>query len=93
MGKFGSLDLSPIWRVDSGTTFSYSAAAVPLTAIELARNPGYPTNDINANTTQTLFFGDRGAGQFLGFGALDFAATYSVPVQPSRSSRPTGIRS
>jgi len=80
MGKFGSLDLSPIWRVDSGTTFSYSAAAVPLSAIELARNPGYPTNDINANTTQTLFFGDRGAGQFLGFGALDFATTYTVPI-------------
>ncbi|HEY7288662.1 MAG TPA: TonB-dependent receptor [Vicinamibacterales bacterium] len=80
MGSFGALDVSPIWRIDSGTTFSYSAAAVPLTPIELARNPGYPTNDINANTTQTVFFGDRGVGQFLGYGALDFAATYSVSV-------------
>jgi hypothetical protein len=78
--RFGSVDLSPILRVDSGRTFSYSAASVPLSAIELARNPGYPANNINANTTQTLFFGDRGAGQFLGYGLLDFAGTYSIPV-------------
>jgi hypothetical protein len=86
MGAFGSLDLSPIVRLDSGQTFSYQAAAVPLSTIELARNPGYPVNDINANTTQTLFFGDRGVGDFLGYGLLDFAATYSVPIW--KSARP-----
>jgi hypothetical protein len=80
MGRFGSLDLSPIWRVDSGQVFSYSAASVPLSAIELARNPGYPTNNINTSTSATLFFGDRGIGQFDGSGLIDFAATYTVPV-------------
>jgi hypothetical protein len=80
MGHFGSLDLSPVWRVDSGTTFSYSAAGVPLSPIELARNPGYPANNINANTAYTLFFGERGAGSFEGYGVLDFASTYSIPV-------------
>jgi hypothetical protein len=83
MGRFGSLDLSPIWRVDSGRVFSYSAASVPLTAIELARNPGYPANNINANTAYTLFFGDRGIGQFPGYGLLDLAGTYSIPVWKS----------
>ena len=85
MGHFGAIDVSPIWRVDSGRTFSYSAAAIPLTPIELGRNPGYPTNDINANTTQTLFFGDRGAGQFAGYGVVDLAATYRIPVWKTAS--------
>jgi hypothetical protein len=80
MGRFGSIDVSPLWRVDSGQVFSYFAANVPLTAIELGRNPGYPANNINANTSYNLFFGDRGAGDFLGYGLLDLAATYSVPV-------------
>jgi outer membrane receptor protein involved in Fe transport len=80
MGRFGSVDLSPIWRVDSGQVFSYSAASVPLTAIELARNPGYPANNINTSTAYTLFFGQRGAGDFLGYGLLDFGATYSIPL-------------
>ena len=80
MGRFGTVDVSPIWRIDSGQVFSYTAANVPLSAIELARNPGYPTNNINPGTSQTLFFGQRGAGDFLGFGLLDLAASYSIPV-------------
>jgi hypothetical protein len=85
-GRFGALDLSPIWRVDSGRTFSYVAASVPLSSVELARNPGYPANDINSNTAYNLYFGDRGTGQFAGFGVLDFAATYTLPVW--RTARP-----
>ncbi len=84
--RFGTVDVSPIWRVDSGQVFSYSAASVPLTPTELARNPGYPSNDINASTALTLFFGERGAGDFRGYGLLDLAATYSVPVW--RSAKP-----
>jgi len=80
MRRFGSVDISPIWRLDSGQVYSFSAAGVPVTAIELARNPGYPANDISANTATTLFFGERGANDFLGYGVLDLAATYSVPV-------------
>jgi hypothetical protein len=41
-GRFGSASLGPVWRVNSGTVFSYIAQAYPITAIELARNPGYP---------------------------------------------------
>jgi hypothetical protein len=83
MGRFGAIDLSPLWRVDSGHVFSYSASAVPLPAIMLARNPGYPANNINTSTSNTLFFGERGAGDFRGYGVLDFATTYSIPVWKS----------
>lgn len=80
MGRFGSVDVSPIWRVNSGQVFSYVAASVPLSAIELARNPGYPANDINANTAANLFFGERGRGDFLGYGLLDLSVGYGIPL-------------
>jgi hypothetical protein len=52
-----------------------------LSAIQAARNPGY------ANTvTQTLFFAPRGSESFKGYGLLDLAMTYQVPVW--HSARP-----
>src|SRR5262249_50003528 len=83
LGRFGSVDVSPVWRVNSGQVYSLSAAGVRLTPIELARNPGYPTNDINGNVTQTLFFGERGSQNFAGYGVLDLALTYGIPVWKS----------
>jgi hypothetical protein len=83
MGRFGALDLSPLWRVDSNQVFSYSAANVPLSSVMLARNPGYPLNNVNTSTASTLFFGERGAGEFRGYGVVDLAATYSIPVWKS----------
>ena len=58
--------------------FSYIASAYPITAIELARNPGYP--DISSASAQNVYFGERGVGDFKGYGLLDFSATYNVPV-------------
>ena len=78
-GRFGSLDVAPIWRVNSGTVYSHTAS-LPLTAVQLARNPGYPTVNINPAVRQTVFFGERGENSFKGYGVLDFAATYTVPV-------------
>ncbi|MBF8299654.1 MAG: hypothetical protein HW394_24 [Acidobacteria bacterium] len=78
-GRFGSLDLSPIWRVNSGAVYSHTAS-IPLTAAQLARNPGYPANDINPFVRQTIFFGERGQYRFKGYGVLDLAATYAIPV-------------
>jgi hypothetical protein len=80
IGRFGSVDVSPLWRVNSGQVFSYIARSVPFTAIELARNPGYPANDINPSVANDVFFGDRGVGDFKGYGLLDLSATYSIPV-------------
>ncbi|PYR69609.1 MAG: hypothetical protein DMF88_05535 [Acidobacteria bacterium] len=83
MTRFGTLDVSPIWRVNSGQTYSIFAEGVPLSAIELARNPGYPANDINVNTSERLFFGSRGVGNYKGYGLLDLALTYGIPVWKS----------
>ena len=80
MGRFGAVDVSPIWRVNSGQVFSYVANTVPLSAIELARNPGYPANDINTSTAYNLYFGDRGRGDFLGYGLLDLSIGYGIPI-------------
>jgi outer membrane receptor protein involved in Fe transport len=79
LGRFGALDIAPIWRVNSGTTYSLTASvAVP--AAQLARNPGYPVNDINPAVRETVFFGERGTERFKGYGVLDLAVTYRVPV-------------
>ena len=78
-GRFGSVDLTPLWRVNSGGVYNLTAS-VPVTAAQLAGNPGYPAADLSAATRQTVFFGERGAGEFAGYGVMDFAATYSVPV-------------
>lgn len=82
LGRFGSLDLSPIWRVNSGAVYSHTAST-PLTAAQLARNPGYPVNEINPFVRQTIFFGERGQYSFKGYGVLDLAATYAVPIWKS----------
>ena len=80
--RAGQLDLSPMYRYNSGRTFSYVAAAVPFTAEQLAANPGYA----RVPTSQPIFFGERGDGQFAGYALVDFAATWSVPV--ARSFKP-----
>jgi hypothetical protein len=82
MGRFGSVDLSPIWRVNSGKVYSLTATT-PVPAAQLARNPGYPTNDINPAVRETVYFGDRGQYFFKGYGVMDFAATYAIPVWKS----------
>jgi hypothetical protein len=80
LGPVGRLDLAPMVRYNSARTFSY-VATVPVTATQLANNPGYARTP----TSQTLFFGDRGAGTFADFGLVDLASTWSVPVWRSVS--------
>jgi hypothetical protein len=75
LGGAGRLDISPLYRYNSGKTFSY-VATVPMSAAQLANNPGYA----RAPTSQTLYFGDRGAGSFAGYGLVDLATTYTIPV-------------
>jgi outer membrane receptor protein involved in Fe transport len=78
LGRIGALDIAPILRVDSPLTFSYTATGVPLSAVQLARNPGYAR--LPGGGTQTLFFGERGAGEFAGYALFDLALSYAVPV-------------
>jgi outer membrane receptor protein involved in Fe transport len=81
LGRFGSLNLTPIVRYNSARTYSLALNGQPLTAIQAARNPGYA-----GTPTQQIFFGERGSRSFKGFALLDLAVTYGVPVW--RSARP-----
>ena len=77
LGRFGSVDVTPLWRVNSGQVYSLTVSR-PITAAQLARNPGYPVTDLSAATRQTIFFGDRGDGQYKGYGVMDLATSYSL---------------
>jgi hypothetical protein len=77
LGRAGDLNLGLIWRYDSPLTFSYthtqSLAGTNLT------NPGY----LQPPTTGTLFYGERGAGEFNSTSVFDFSLNYSIPVWKS----------
>lgn len=77
LGRFGSLNVAPLWRVNSGGVYSLSLAT-PVTATMLARNPGYPMADISAATRPAVFFGDRGAYDLKGYGVMDLGVTYDI---------------
>jgi hypothetical protein len=86
-GRFGSLDITPMWRYNSALTYSLAANSVPLSAVQRSRNPGYARlPGSGTNGSQTLFFDDRGSEEFAGYGLIDLAVTYQVPVW--RSLRP-----
>jgi len=78
LGKAGTITVGPIWRYNSGQTYSLFSSAVPLSAIQLARNPGYAR--LPGGGTQTLYYGDRGIENFEGYGLMDFAATYDIAI-------------
>ncbi len=78
LGRFGTVDLAPLYRYNSAKTYSL-AASVPLTAAQIARNPGYA----RLPTSQTIFFGARGSQRFEDYHLVDLAATYAVPVWQS----------
>jgi carboxypeptidase family protein len=85
LGRFGSVDVTPLWRVNSGAVYSHTVSAATPAAL-LANNPGYAASDVSAASRQTLFFGERGAYNFKGYGVMDLAATYNLAVW--RSLRP-----
>jgi outer membrane receptor protein involved in Fe transport len=77
LGRFGSIDISPFWRYNSAQTFSLAATGQPFSAVQLARNPGYARA---AGTSTTVFFGGRGTEEFEGYGLVDLAVSYQIPV-------------
>ena len=79
LGRFGALDVAPLYRYNSGRTYSLVASGVPLSAQQIARNPGYA----RLPTSQSIFFGARGSQSFEGYHLIDLATTYSVPVWQS----------
>jgi hypothetical protein len=79
LGKAGGLDFGVVYRYDSPLTFSYSTTAAP-SAIQNSRNPGY--RQAFAGGSQTIFFGDRGRGEFNSTSVFDLAISYSIEVGP-----------
>jgi outer membrane receptor protein involved in Fe transport len=82
LGRFGSMDISPLWRINSGLTYSLFTNNVALSAAQIARNPGYQRS-AGTGTAATLFYGERGSENFAGYGVLDLAITYGIPVWKS----------
>ena len=82
LGRFGSVDVTPMWRVNSGGVYSLTAS-IPVPAAQLARNPGYPQADVSGASRETVFFGARGENDFKGYGVMDLAATVNVAVWKS----------
>jgi Carboxypeptidase regulatory-like domain len=76
LGKAGDLNVGVLYRYDSPTTTSLAAAKVPLSDIQIARDPGYATPPPN----QTLYFGDRGNVFFNGAHLVDLALTYDIKL-------------
>ena len=73
------MDVAPLWSVNSGGVYSLTASRA-ISAQQFANNPGYPSADVSPATRQTIFFGDRGAYEFSGYGVMDLATSYNVPV-------------
>ena len=78
LGPAGDVDLAGIWRYNSGQTYSLVAGGVPLTAQqEMVLNElGYA----NTPTGQSLYFDERGTGNFKGYGLLDLSVQYQIPI-------------
>jgi hypothetical protein len=77
LGQLGTVDVTPMWRINSGGVHSLTAS-IPIPAVQLARNPGYPVSDIRPATRETVFFGERGAYDFAGYGVMDVAVSYNI---------------
>ena len=76
--RFGRLDVVPLYRFNSGRTYSL-VAVTGLSAQQIARDPGYA----RLPTAQALFFGGRGSQTFEGYQLFDLGVTYGVPVWQS----------
>ena len=80
LGHAGAVDLSAMYRFNSGLAYSLAADNVDLTGtqVAIAQAAGYANTPNDG--TQTLYFGKRGAQTFPGYSLVDFSAQYAVPV-------------
>ncbi len=79
LGRAGTLDLGGIWRYNSPTTFSYIASSYSIPAQLLANDPGYA----QPPRRQSVFFGERGAGEYNASSLFDVSIGYRIPVWKS----------
>jgi len=78
LGPVGNVVIGPVWRYNSAQTYSLFASAVPLSAVQVASNPGYAR--LPGGGFQTLYFDDRGTESFKGYGLVDLAVTYDIAI-------------
>jgi hypothetical protein len=77
LGRAGNLSAGVVYRYDSPRTFSFAVGNVPRTAAQAAKNPGYKISPL---PSQTLFFGDRGEGEFNATSLFDLSLSYTLPI-------------
>jgi len=80
LGRFGSVDLSGMWKYNSALSYTLFAANYPLTAIQeqIAADAGYANEP--AGGAANLFFGERGSQSFAGYALVDLGVNYAIPV-------------
>jgi hypothetical protein len=78
LGQLGDLTLGPIFRYNSGQTYSLRAEGQDITdtQADIAAAAGYPDLPVD----QDVYFGPRGSEDFEGYGVLDLAINYDVPI-------------
>jgi hypothetical protein len=76
LGRIGRLDTSVIYRYDSATTFSFFHNSAPISAVQQALGAAYAS----LQASQSLYFGERGAGLFEDSHLVDVAVNYNIPV-------------
>jgi hypothetical protein len=86
LGHAGTVSLGGVYRYDSPLTYSLVATNVPITAQQLARNPGYARPPTTNGTGPGVFFAERGSEEFEASHLIDFSLNYEVPVY--KSARP-----
>ena len=82
IGAAGRVDVSGIWRYNSGLAYSISTDLVPTpeqTASLAAL--GY----VDGPADRTVYFGGRGTETFDGYGLFDLSVNYAIPVWDSLS--------
>jgi hypothetical protein len=57
-------------------TFAARGQALSSTQNQLLASAGYP----DTPSSQTIYFGDRGTGEFAGYGIVSLSVNYNVPV-------------
>src|SRR5713101_2220710 len=76
LGRAGRATLGMLYRYDSPQTFSLLSNGVALSSIQRSLGAAYA----GLPTTQTIYYGARGAQQYESDSLVDFALNYELPI-------------
>lgn len=80
MGRAGSLDVTALYRYNSGLTYSLRANGEALSAVQRSAVAAAGYAGLPGGGVQSIFFGERGTETFSGAGLVDLNVGYNVPV-------------